>query len=320
MKLGARPPAESKPTPEAVRLAAALLVSLLLLAAPARGVILDGPDGSANTAAPPDDPGFAHVGRKDRLTAVYVGGSWVLTADHVAIGPVTLNGVRYDFVQDSKRTLQPIDAATGTPDLALFRIHPEPPLAALPIREDPPLVGLPVTMIGNGASRGPATTWVPPSGPPIDGWEWANPHAIRWGRNFVEAVDFDVISGGRRTRAISTDFTQGFGPDECQAANGDSGGGLFVQDPPGTGAWELAGILVAVGTFMIEGVPQPASTALHGNRTYAADLSAYRDQILAIRDAPRIPSLPGWGLPVLGAGLAAAAFRSLAGRRGGSDP
>ena len=40
-------------------------------------------DGTGNVTAPPDDPGWDHLGTKGGTTVVYVGNRWVLTAHHV---------------------------------------------------------------------------------------------------------------------------------------------------------------------------------------------------------------------------------------------
>ena len=65
-------------------------------------------DGSGNTQSspPPDDPGIDNVGVAGGLTAVYLGGGWVITADHVGEPPVTLLGVTYPAVPGSKTQLE----------------------------------------------------------------------------------------------------------------------------------------------------------------------------------------------------------------------
>ena len=68
---------------------------------PARAVIIDSGDGTGNTSAPADDPGWAHVGNRGGLTAIYLGNGWVLTANHVGIGDVTFDGILYPAVADS---------------------------------------------------------------------------------------------------------------------------------------------------------------------------------------------------------------------------
>ncbi|MCZ6463130.1 MAG: hypothetical protein O7A09_02245, partial [Proteobacteria bacterium] len=76
-----------------------LLCSLLAAAAPpASAVLIDSGDGTGNTSAPPDDPGWDHVGRTDtNLTAVYAGNGWVITAAHVGNRPVELLGIVYPW-------------------------------------------------------------------------------------------------------------------------------------------------------------------------------------------------------------------------------
>ena len=88
---------------------------------------------------------------------------------------------------------------------------------------------------------------------------------------------------------LDFDRVGGAGDDEMQAVAGDSGGGLFYKN--GTD-WELAGILMAVGTSS----GQPDDTAVYGNLTHAADLSRYRDQIVAIIPEPGTVLLFAGGL------------------------
>ena len=114
----------------------------LCLASAARAVIIDSGDGTGNTGAPADDPGWSHVGRRGGLTAIYMGNGWVLTANHVGEGDVVLEGVTYPAVTGSKIRI-------GGADLAVFQIDPSPGLPILPISAATNLVGAEVTMIGN---------------------------------------------------------------------------------------------------------------------------------------------------------------------------
>ena len=51
-------------------------------------MIIASGDGTGNTTAPADDPGFANVGNRGGLTGVYLGRRWVLTANHVGEGDI----------------------------------------------------------------------------------------------------------------------------------------------------------------------------------------------------------------------------------------
>ena len=127
---------------------------LLLFTAPAQAVLIDSGDGTGNTTAPADDPGFAHVGTKFTLGVIYVGYGWVLSAAHVGLGDVVLEGVSYPALSGSRIVL--IHSGTTAADLELFRIDPAPSLPPLPIRALAPAVDDPVIMIGNGRDRGNA--------------------------------------------------------------------------------------------------------------------------------------------------------------------
>ncbi|MCG8590863.1 MAG: hypothetical protein MJE66_16345, partial [Proteobacteria bacterium] len=242
---------------------------------PVKAVIIDSGDGTGNTAAPPSDPGFAHVGRRSSTTAVYLGNGWVLTAGHVGEGDVTLGGVTYPAVPSS--TVRMTNPGAGFADLRVFEIQGGPhlpPLPVLPLAISLPVVGDPVLMIGNGRDRGAAVVW---NG--IDGWAWANTRTIRWGTNRVSDASEFVSLGAFDTETFVTDFDEigspGATADEAQAANGDSGGAVFVGP---VGDERLAGIMVAVGTF----ADQPATQALYGNTTFVANVVHYRDQVIDI--------------------------------------
>lgn len=255
----------------------ALLALALLLAAPDAGAVIVGPgDGTQNTTAPDDDPGWANVGRRNGLGVIYLGNGWVLTAAHVGIGPVTFDGVSYDAIPESLTTFETGPGQVA--DLIAFKLSGDPGLPALAIPTAAPPVGATVVMVGWGRNRGAETSW---SG--IDGWLWGSGTAKRWGTNRIRTRGVDVTVGSRITRSLDTDFT-GSPPSqvttsEAQAATGDSGGALFWWNGS---SWTLAGVLYAVGTFS----GQPASMALLGNVTYSVDLAYYRAEILAVTQQP----------------------------------
>ena len=50
------------------------------------------------------------------------------------------------------------------------------------------------------------------------------------------------------------------------------------------GQWQLAGIMVTVDAYSAQ--PSPELTAVFGNETFMADLSYYRNQIVAVVPEP----------------------------------
>ena len=261
-----------------IRMPAALLLlsALLLGTVPAQAVIVASGDGTQNTTAPLDDPGWANLGSRGGLSAIYLGNRWVLTAAHVGIGSVTFGGVLYDAIPG---TTSSFTTAPGQiADLIVFKLRGDPGLPALAIASVPPPIGTAVVMIGNGRNRGAATQW---NG--IDGWLWGAGYAKRWGTNLVGSAPANETIGSYVSRAFWTEFTQAPPPQvtahEAQAATGDSGGGLFAKNG---GSWALGGVLIAIAPFN----GQPASTALYGNLTFAVDLSFYRSAILAVTTRP----------------------------------
>jgi hypothetical protein len=246
-------------------------------ALPARAVLIDSGNGTGNTTAPVDDPGWNNAGSRGGLNAVYLGYGWVVTADHVGIGSVALGNTVYPAVPGSYVPIShapPVNA-----DLGVFRIDPYP--YALPVLEIPTgavPVGAAAVLIGWGQQRGAGTEWQG-----LGGWLWAGGSVKRWGSNEIGARlgpgppvnRTDLPLAGRTTRALVVDFSEGAPGDEATVTVGDSGGAFFVRDGS---AWKLGGVTFALGTFE----NQPLDTSLYGNIVYAADLSHYRDQILAV--------------------------------------
>jgi hypothetical protein len=290
-----------------------LLSLSFLLCLPAQAVIIDSGDGTGNTAAPPVDPGFANVGRSSGLSVVYLRNGWILTAAHVGIGDVVLDGTLYTAVPGSDIQLD--DGGGTLADLVVFAITPIPPLPDLEIRANTSLPTGEVIMVGKGLKRGAATdsddpgVWTAPPAnpsPAIEGWYWGGSGVVRWGTNTVAGFwTFSPVG----TESFYTIFDGVGAPDhtsdECQAASGDSGGALFAKDGPD---WELAGTLWAIAGFAGQ---NSATSALRGNATLAADLSFYRDDINAITAVPVPVPEPAMALQL----LTGSAFVAWASRR-----
>jgi hypothetical protein len=134
-----------------------------LLAARAGAVVIDSGDGSGNVSAPPDDPGWDHVGTIGGLTGIYLGRGWVLTANHVnpsLATDIVLGGVAYPAVPGTKVLLETSPGAFA--DLIVYRIQGQPDLPDLPalrLSSGTPGVGDEVTMVGNSWSREAGITY-----------------------------------------------------------------------------------------------------------------------------------------------------------------
>ena len=227
-------------------------------------VLIASGDGTGNTTAPPADPGWSHVGGVNGLSGVYVGNGWVLTANHVGVGPMTLGSVTYPVVPGSSVRLE---HSAGVPtDLLLFRLISDPGLDPLPIAVTSPPVSTQAILIGRGCDRGAAYTF---SG--HAGWRWVYTYPQRWGTNAVSQAAADVTVNGGPLRALAFSFDNLGTVPEAIATTGDSGGAVFVGD-------QLAGIINARWSFG----GQASSSSVFGNGTYVADLSYYASQIDAV--------------------------------------
>lgn len=277
-----------------------------------------------NTTAPtgigsePTDPGFAHVGQVNGSTGVYLGDSWVLTANHVGAGNFTLGGQTYNYNGVDSHQI-------GGVDLRLFKLTTAPALPALSIATTSPTAGQGVVMIGAGRSpvSNDPTIWYVDTDPAS--WVWSTtdfPEAdalaggyltnstrvVRWGTNLVEEIAEDVAYGSYApTDMIVTDFdSTNATAFEAQAVTNDSGSGVFVDFGSG---WELAGTIVTVDIFNNQ--PGGAGTAVFGSLTLAIDLSQHAEEINSYLLTP-VPELAHFGL-LMSLALAA----GLCPRRGG---
>ena len=249
-----------------------LATSTILPSPPAFAALIATGDGTGNTTAPASDPGFNRVGVVNGLSGVYVSNGWVLTASHVGEGAFVLDGTSYAAVPGS--TVRFTNSDSTLADLIAFKLATRPPLTDVAISDNPAALNTLITVIGYGADRGVATSWMGQSG-----WQWSGSHTKRWGTNRISGIDEFSLD----TRAFQITFDNLSNPPagqhEADVVTGDSGGGAFTGS--GSSA-RLVGILFARATF----VGQPGSTSLYGNIGMIVDLYAYRDSILAIIDRP----------------------------------
>jgi hypothetical protein len=282
--------------------------------------------------------GFANVGTSstNNASVVYLGNGWAISAGHVTIssgvGPVRFGGVPYTVDDSSVTDLHNADNTLS--DLKVFRINGDPGLPSI----SPSLISTGVPsgrqiMIGNGLRLSENQSggidqlfwtvddavspwqWTPGAAPAVVGPDdysgygvnSAASHVIRWGenevtdRNVVAQTGLDnsnnpLIVHGYTTTFDNLDYI-GANPlaSEAQASSGDSGGAVFQFSD---GVWKLSGIMVAVNETLSG---QPGDTVLFGDQTLIADLSYYRDQIVAIVPEPSGVVLAAAGLATLAA-------------------
>lgn len=251
---------------------AVLIAILLVLSSTSGAVLIDSGDGTGNTKAPTPDPGWRNIGVANGLTVTYLGEGWVLSAAHVGEKTVAVDGGVYPPVAGSQVVLR--HAGDVESDVELFRIDPYPKqLLPLPVRKTAIAMSEPVLMVGNGRNRGEPIHWK--NQRVHDGYAFGEGKGMRWGTNIVSGAEIDLVAMGKTTRSIYTDFTPAGTRHEAHATAGDSGGPVFTR---AGSRWELAGVIFATNGF----AGQPPTSVIYGNRTYASDLSYYRDQIVEV--------------------------------------
>ena len=273
------------------------LAMALLLFLPSAGlaVLISGGDGTGNTNAPPDDPGWNQVGyiiegSKHAASVVHLLDRWFITAHHntTVTGGVVFGGITYAVDPNSLIRLTNSGALSGSSaDLILFQTTTRPPLPAVTLRSSQIPNNALVTMIGDGLNRETDLTywtsdWVKTdeSSGVYSGYVASGSSGtLRWGTNRVSSRDaFATLTSTNYGFQVIFD---GGVMGEGHGMRFDSGGGVFYKNGS---TWELAGIMVAQAGY--NGQPNPALNAVFGNKTYMVDLSYYRDQILSIMPEP----------------------------------
>ena len=256
-----------------------------------------GPGGAGGVS----EPGFVSVGRTStgNASATYIGSRWVLTAAHNSIGTtVSFGATTYNIDAGTITTLDNPDSSPT--DLVMFRITADPGLPEI----TPDLISSTAAtghqfMIGNGKNvtgqqfwhdDGVTDPWPADATPgSVDPDDYSGfgllGRIIGWGENEVTASGVITI-GSDDVHVFVTQFDD---PDytgtaslthEAQGSSGDSGGATFGFVD---GQWKLTGIILAVSSPRPR---QPDPSIAFGDFTFVADLSVYRDQIIAIVPEP----------------------------------
>ena len=277
-----------------------LLVSLSGFVDLGYAVVIQFGDGSGNTTAPSDDPGFANVGKRGGASAIYLGNRWVLTAAHVGAGSVVFHDLTYQFEAGTEHRLDNsgLSGLSELTDMVLFRLTEAPDVPGVYLSYATPELGSTVTMIGNGRDRQPNETFwrvteiagedndvwtetTKTTGPGIlSGFHTLDSNTVRWGTNVVGLNQVDVESGWGGVASYQTTFEKATGLEfEAQGVTGDSGGAAFRKNGP---LWELSGLIHSVS--LEENQPGGPTTAVYRNDTFIADLSKYAAQLRTLAD------------------------------------
>lgn len=287
-----------------LRILASAALALLAAAPCSQSVVVALDNTTAYTQAPTaagEDFGFGNFTHVFNTFAgipssgVYLGNGWVLTAYHnltdggsgFQFGGISIQGVSYtaDPATATRLHNPVIQNFSALADLAMFRLTVVPSgVPSLTLSGATPSFGTSVRMMGNGQDRALSEThwnssWteeVPPFAE--TGYKLVGTQTVRWGTNTMGSGNLNIGDSYGDFVGFLTTFNASAG--DAQATGGDSGGGVFRKNGNN---WELAGIML--GADQPTG-GQPAGTILYGDRTFAASIGTYKNEIESIRAMP----------------------------------
>ncbi len=268
---------------------------------PVSALILFGLDNSANQSDPGTGVPFSSVGiladvglANPMGSAVYLGGGYMLTANHVVMTPyVTFDGTTY-YQRDLG--FAPVQVAANV-DLQVFRLTTMPTVAAAQLYTGVNEPVAPATLVAWGIGRSPTV--------PVDSlavtWGDDSTIAKRWGLNTpLGTVSIANQSGsyaGLYTALGSTTGNPaGLGASEAGAALYDSGSGLFQKI---AGSWYLIGLTTGVATAGTSNFGNDKASNPNGDLNYFARVGTYHTAIAAIIPEPSAAALLVGGMWVV---------------------
>lgn len=250
-----------------------------LCATDAKALIFASPDSEPEESIPADFPYWDHVTQRryDGPSVIYLGAGWALTARHVGVGEIILQGHVFAAEHTTRHAL--LNESGGAADAVVFRVVGNsgmPDLPLLPIAQEPPEAGEEVILIGFGRERKKVIEWLH-EGQSRFGFEWTDQGAKRWGTNRIRSNHEILDQPKWSTRALSFVFdppnSLATTAHEAQAAVGDSGGAVFVKRD---GEWLLAGMMISISVE----ASVPDGTTTYGATTFAVDMAFYRSEIM----------------------------------------
>ncbi len=267
----------------------------------AGAVILFGLGNSANQTDPGTGVPFSGVGMLSDAglanpmgSAIYLGGGYMLTANHVGMKPyVTFDGSTF-YQRDL--SFSPVQVAANV-DMQIFRLTTLPTVAAANVYTGASEQIAPATQIGWGLGRDPTV--------PVDSlavaWGDTSTIAKRWGLNtplglVTLSTGVGSYAGFYTVLGSETGSPAGLGASEAAATLDDSGSGLFQQIG---GTWYLIGLTVGVDTFGTSTFGNDQSANPNGDGNYFVRVGTYSSQIVSIIPEPSAAGLLAGGIGVL---------------------
>jgi hypothetical protein len=321
-------------------ISSALLATILVSATlcPAANAIMAG--AAPDTPAARVDPNttnspWAGVGsvviNGTPYSGTLIGRRYVITAGHVAAGanPASVRFV-LNYSGDQSHDIGAV-AVYGHPDFTGFNpTVPNNDLAIIELAQEVP-AGVPVYPINRGALARFTTLYLVGYGASgngnVGGSIGASATVKRIGRNNADYFLLDEKGSGQQ-ELYYWDFDGGGVPNyfgggtslgntiESTVAGGDSGSAAFI--PNGAG-WALAGVNTFTATF-IGGPTTPSTFGTAGGGQSLAGYAAWIDATIAAADVKYqnsgdVPTLPGWGMLLLGGLMAISLVRHSAAQR-----